>query len=104
MISYITLLQMLTLELGMENLTQYTVYLHQHRDIFPECTEPYGQYNLKVAGPKSNGTVQERWFLIKDTKMKGLPRDELPCRASNETEELGYEGGIGKCIYSEFRQ
>ena len=96
--------QMLNLDLGMDNKTQYTVYLHQHRDIYPECTEPYGQYNQRVAGPKNNGLIQERYYLIKATEMRGLPRDVLPCKAKNETEELGYEGGIGKCIYGELEK
>ena len=96
--------QMLSLDLGMENLAQYTVYIHQHRDIYPECTDPYGQYNQRVSGPKNSGYMQERYYLIKATEMLGLPRDALPCRALNETEKLGYEGGIGKCIYGEWEK
>ena len=95
---------MLNLDLGTENLSQYTVYIHHHRDIYPECTEPYGQYNQRVPGPKSNGTIQERYYLIKATEMKGLPRKTLPCRVLSETEKMGYEGGIGKCIYGMFEK
>ena len=95
---------MLALDLGMENLSQYTVYIHHHRDLYPECTEPYGQYNQRVPGPKNNGYIQERYYLIKATEMKGLPRDELPCRAHEGADKLGYEGGIGKCIYGEWEK
>ena len=95
---------MLSLDLGMDNLSQYTVYIHQHRDVYPECTEPYGQYNQRVGGPKSNGYIQERYYLVKATEMLGLPREDLPCRPLSENEKLDYEGGIGKCIYGEKRK
>ena len=93
--------QIFNVVLGMENLDQFTLYLHQHKDILPECTEPYGQFNIKINGPTRNGTLQDRWFVIKDFRTNGLPRPELPCQKVDENETLGYEGGIGKCLYGE---
>ena len=93
--------QIFNLVLDMENLDQFTLYLHQHKDILPECTEPYGQFNIKINGPTRNGTLQDRWFVIKDFMNNGLPRPELPCQKVDEEEKLGYEGGIGKCLYGE---
>ena len=84
------------------NMSQATVYLHQHKDVLPECTEPYGQFNLQIKGPTKPGTYQDRFFVITDYKMNGLPRKQLPCKAVEENEKLGYDGGVGKCIHGKF--
>ena len=86
----------------MESLSQVTVYLHQHKNILPECSEPYGLYSIQVKGPTNAGTLSDKWFNLKDYKMNGLPRKDLPCKAVNDDEKLGYDGGIGKCIFSKF--
>ena len=86
----------------MEGLDQFTLYIHQHKDILPECTEPYGQFNAQIQGPAKPGTLQDRWFAVRDFKINGLPRKDLPCQAVGENEDLGYDGGIGKCLYGLF--
>ena len=50
------------------------------------------------------GVVEKRGFVIKDTLMKGLPHDGLPCHINQDNEELGYDGGIGECIDSMFNE
>ena len=86
----------------MEGLSQFTMYIHQHKDILPECTEPYGQFNAQIQGPAKPGTLQDRWFAVKDFKMNGLPRKDLPCQEVADNEDLGYDGGVGKCLYGGF--
>ena len=93
---------MFNLVLDWNNLSQLTFYVHQHKDILPECTEPYGQFNIQVKGPTKPGTLQDRYFVVRDYKMNGLPRKDLPCREVADDEDLGYDGGIGKCIYGKF--
>ena len=91
---------MFNLVVDMENLSQVTVYLHQHKDILPECSEPYGLHNIQLKGPTNAGIFLDKWFNLKDYKMNGLPRKQLPCKAVNDDEKLDYDGGIGKCIFS----
>ena len=81
----------------MEELAQFTLYIHQHKDILPECTEPFGQFNAQIQGPAKPGTLQDRCFAVRDFRMNGLPRPDLPCQEVGE--DLGYDGGIGKCLY-----
>ena len=88
--------------LDMEELAQFTLYIHQHKDILPECTEPYGQFNVQIQGPAKPGTLQDRWFVVRDFRMNGLPRKDLPCQEVADDEDLGYDGGIGKCLYGWF--
>ena len=90
---------MLNLVLDFDNLSQLTVYFHQHKDALTECSEPYGQFNMQLKGPTKPGTLQDRFFVVRDYKMNGLPRKQLPCRPVEENEKLGYDGGIGKCIH-----
>ena len=95
-------MQVLNLVIDMENLSQVTVYIHQHKDILPECSEPYGLYNIQLRAPTNAGKFLDKWFNLKDYKMNGLPRRQLPCKAVNDDEKLDYDGGIGKCIFSKF--
>ena len=80
------------------NVSQYSVYVHQHKQVFPECSEPYGLHGLKVVKHDRKGVMEKRVFLIKDTRLEGLPRQNLPCKIHDDNEELGYDGGIGECI------
>ena len=79
-------------------MSQYSIYIHQHKDVYPECSEPYGLNGLKVVGHDKKGTMETRVFLMKDTRVEGLPRKELPCRAPEDHEHFSYHGGIGECI------
>ena len=54
---------------------------------------------MQLKGPTKPGTLQDRFFVVRDYKMNGLPRKQLPCRPVEENEKLGYDGGIGKCIH-----
>ena len=81
-----------------KNVSQYSIYVHQHKDVYPECSEPYGLHGLKVVAHDKKGIMEKRKFLIKDTLFEGLPRKKLPCHIHENIEELGYDGGIGECI------
>ena len=90
--------------MDLKDVTQYSIYLHQHKDVYPECSEPYGLHGIKVAAHDKKGTMETRVFLVKHTRVEGLPRKELPCQVLANSEQLSYHGGIGECIDSEFLQ
>ena len=92
------MLQGLVLTMDVRNISQYAIFVHQHTQVYPECAEPYGLNSIKVVPNRETGVLETRGFLIKDTLMKGLPRDGLPCHINGRDEVLGYDGGIGKCI------
>ena len=96
--------QMLVLTIDGRNVSQYAIFVHQHKRIYPECAEPYGLHGIKVVPHQEPGVVETRGFVIKDTLMKGLPHDGLPCHINQDNEELGYDGGIGECIDSMFNE
>lgn len=99
---FFSLFQALSLTMDVKNVSQYTIFVHQHNKIYPECAEPYGLHSIKVVPHREPGIMETRGFLIKDTLMKGLPHDGLPCHINKEDEVLGYDGGIGECIDSMF--
>ena len=94
----VCLFQALALTMDFKNVSQYSIYVHQHKDVYPECSEPYGLHGLKVVAHDKKGIMEKRKFLIKDTLFEGLPRKKLPCHIHENIEELGYDGGIGECI------
>ena len=80
--------------------SQYLVFTHEHREIFPDLTDPYGLFSYKVLGPKSLQTMDAKIFVMKDYLYKSLSRKDLSCRSSDNVKEPSYEGGIGTCIDS----
>ena len=94
--------QGMLLTMDVRNISQYAIFVHQHKHVYPECAEPYGLHSIKVAPNTELGVLEQRGFIIKDTMMKGLPREGLPCHEASEDEVLGYDKGIGECIDSKF--
>ena len=76
----------------------YSMFVHQHTHVYPECAEPYGLHSFKVVPHREPGIMETRGFLVSDIMMKGLSRDELPCYDNSDNEELSYTGGVGECI------
>ena len=83
--------------LDTEGISQYLVYVHEHRDIFPDLTNPYGLFSYKLSRPRTPGTMEVKALLMKDNLYKALPRDDLKCISVDNdiTKEPSYEGGIG---------
>ena len=90
------------LTMDVRNISQHAIFVHQHKHVYPECAEPYGLHSIKVAPNTEPGVLEQRGFIIKDTMMKGLPREGLPCHEASEDEVLGYDKGIGECIDCKF--
>ena len=84
--------------MDVRNISQYAIFVHQHKHVYPECAEPYGLHSIKVAPNAGPGVLDTRGFIIKDTLMKGLSREGLPCHEASEDEVMGYDKGIGECI------
>ena len=95
-------LQGLDLLIDTRGISQYLVFVHEHRDIIPDLTDPYGLFSYKVPGPKNSGILEGKLFVMKDNLYKALPRKDLSCQSvgNSDTKEPSYEGGIGKCIES----
>ena len=91
--------------LDTKGISQYLVYVHEHREIIPDLTKPYGLFTQKPAGPKIPGIMEAKSFLIKDNLYKTLPREDLKCLSvdNGNMKEPSYEGGIGKCIESKIK-
>ena len=70
--------------MDVRNISQYAIFVHQHQHVYPECAEPYGLHSIKVAPNTEPGVLEQRGFIIKDTMMKGLPREGLPCHEASE--------------------
>ena len=85
--------------LELDGIDQYMLYVHQHKDIYPDDGEPYGLHTLPIKGHDKVGYIQNTVFVIKDHLMKGIPRKKVPCRLPKNGEDIrGYLGGIGSCI------
>ena len=92
----------LTLLLELTNIVQYMVFVHQHKDVYPDDREPYGLYKIVVPRHEYAGHQIIETYGIKDNWMKRLPRKEVPCQQSQNDQEItGYTGGIGDCIEGE---
>ena len=92
----------LTLLLELTNLVQYMIFVSQHKDIYPDDREPYGQYKIVVPKHHNAGHQIIDTYGIKDYWIKRLPRKKVPCKQPQDNQEMtGYEGGIGSCIEGE---
>ena len=96
------MLQGLDLIMDTSGISQFLVYVHEHRDIIPDLTDPYGLFSYRVLGPKDFGKLDTKVFNMKDNLYKALSKKELKCRANDndDTKEPRYEGGISPCIES----
>ena len=85
--------------LELDGIDQYMLYIHQHKDIYPDDRVPYGLHTFLVKGHDQIGFIQNTVLVIKDHLMKGIPRKKVPCRWLKNGEDIrGYHGGIGPCI------
>ena len=82
------------------------VYVHEHRDIIPDLTNPYGLFSYKLSRPRTPGIMEVKSLLMKDYLYKALPRENLKCLSvdNGNMKEPSYEGGIGKCIESKTKE
>ena len=96
------MLQGLDLIMDTSGISQVLIYVHEHRDIIPDLTDPYGLFSYRAVGPKDFGILETKIFNMKDNLYKALSRKNLKCRVidNDDTKEPSYEGGISRCIES----